>query len=46
MDAPLSEPFFKRWLKSLSRPDGFMLYGKMGVDFFVHFWIAVSKYEG
>ena len=24
MDAPLSEPFFKRRIKKLSRPDGFM----------------------
>ena len=28
MEALLSEPFFKRRLKMLSRPDGFMLYGK------------------
>ena len=28
------EPFFTRRMKILSRPDGFMLYGKMGVDFF------------
>ena len=34
MEAPLSEPFFTRRMKLLSRPDGFMLYGKMGVDFF------------
>ena len=34
MEAPLSEPFFTRKLKMLRRPDGFMLYGKMGVDFF------------
>ena len=33
-DAPLFEPFFTRRLKMLSRPDGFMLYGKLGVDFF------------
>ena len=33
MEAPLSEPFFTR-MKMLSRPDGFMLYGKLGVDFF------------
>ena len=30
----LSEPFFTRRMKMLSRPDGFMLYGKLGVDFF------------
>ena len=34
MDVPLSEPFFTRGLKMTSRPDGFMLYGKLGVDFF------------
>ena len=34
MEAPLSEPFFTRRRKMLSRPDGFMLYGKLGVDFF------------
>ena len=34
MEASLSEPFFTRRMKMLSRPDGFMLYGKLGVDFF------------
>ena len=34
LKAPLSEPFFKRRMKMLSRPDGFMLYVKLGVDFF------------
>ena len=34
MEAPLSVPFFTRRMKMLSRPDGFMLYGKLGVDFF------------
>ena len=34
MEAPLAEPFFTRRMKMLSRPDGFMLYGKLGVDFF------------
>ena len=34
MEAPLSEPFFTRRMKMFSRPDGFMLYGKLGVDFF------------
>ena len=33
MEAPLSEPFFTRRMKMLSRPDGFLLYGKLGVDF-------------
>ena len=31
---PLPDPFFTRRLKLLSRPDGFMLYGKLGIDFF------------
>ena len=30
----LSEPFFTGRMKLLSRPDGFMLYGKLGCDFF------------
>ena len=30
----LSELFFTRRMKMLGRPDGFMLYGKLGVDFF------------
>ena len=34
MEAPLSEPFFTRRMKMLSRHDSFMLYGKLGVDFF------------
>ena len=34
MEAPLSEPFFTRRMKMLIRPDGFMLYGKLGVNFF------------
>ena len=34
MEAPLSEFFFTRRKEMLSRPDGFMLYGKIGVDFF------------
>ena len=34
MEAPLSEPFFTRRMKMLSRPDDFTLYGKLGVDFF------------
>ena len=33
-ETPLAEPFFTRRMKMLSRPDGFMLYGKLGVDFF------------
>ena len=34
MEAPLAEPFFTRRRKMLSRPDGFLLYGNLGVDFF------------
>ena len=34
IEVPLSEHFFKRRRKMLSRPDGFMLHGKLGVDFF------------
>ena len=34
MEARLSEPFFTRRMKVLSRPDGFMLYGQLGVDLF------------
>ena len=30
----MAEPFFTKRMKMLSRPDGFMLYGKLGVDFF------------
>ena len=33
-EAPLSEQFFTRRMKMLSRPDGFKFYGKLGVDFF------------
>ena len=31
---PLPEPFFTRRMKLLSRPDGFILYGKVEIDFF------------
>ena len=31
---PLPEPFFTRRMKLLSRPDGFVLYGKLGIDIF------------
>ena len=34
VEALLSEPFFTRRMKMISRPDGFMLYGKLGIDFF------------
>ena len=33
MKAALSEPFFTWRMKLLSRPDGFMLYGKLGWTF-------------
>ena len=31
---PLPDPFFKKRMKLLKRPDGFMLYGKLGIDLF------------
>ena len=31
---PLPDPFFTRRMILLSRPDGFMLYGKLEIDFF------------
>ena len=31
---PLPDPFFTRRMKLLSRPVGFMFYGKLGIDFF------------
>ena len=31
---PLPDPFFTRRMKLLCRPDGFMYYGKLGIDFF------------
>ena len=34
METPLSETFFTRRMKRLNRPDGFMLYGKLGLNFF------------
>ena len=34
MEALLSEPFFRRRTKILRRADCFMLFGKLGVDFF------------
>ena len=37
MEAPLPEPFFSRRMKMLSRPDGFMFYGKLGIAFFSTF---------
>ena len=37
LEAPLSERFFTRRMKKLSRLDGFMLYGKLELDFFSTF---------
>ena len=34
---PFLDTFFTRRMKLLSRPDGFMLYGKLGIDFFSTF---------
>ena len=34
VEFPLPEPFFTRRMKMLSRNDGFILYCKMGVEFF------------
>ena len=34
MEAPSPEPFFTRWMEMLNRPDGSLLYGKLGVDLF------------
>ena len=33
-ETPLSEPFFTSRMKMFIRPDGFILYGKLGIDFF------------
>ena len=33
MEALLSQSFFTSRMKMLSRPDGFMLYGELGVEF-------------
>ena len=45
MEALLLEPFVTRRMKMLSRPDGFVLCGKLWVPFFLHFWIALSNFE-
>ena len=34
MNNPLPDPIFTMRMKLLSRPNGFMLYGKLGIDFF------------
>ena len=31
---PLSDPFFTKRMKLLGRPDGFVLYGELGIDLF------------
>ena len=33
-EIPMAEPFFTRRMEMFIRPDGFMLYGKLGIDFF------------
>ena len=43
MEAPLSEPIFTRRMKMLSRPDGFMLCGKLRVDFLSTFELLYPK---
>ena len=43
IDPPLSEHFFKRRLKMHSRPDGFMLLGKLGVDFSSSYGLLYPK---
>ena len=43
MEAPLVKPFFTKRMKMLSRPDGFMLYGKLGVDLFSTFEFLYPK---
>ena len=45
MEAPLSEAFFTWRKKMLSRPDDFMLYAKLGVDFFSNSELQKSRYE-
>ena len=45
MQAPLSKPFFTRRMKILSGPDGFMLYGKLCVDFFSTSVLLIPKME-
>ena len=44
MEALMSEKFFTNRMKLRSRPVGFILFGKLGVDF-LHFWFAISKYK-
>ena len=34
ISGPLPDPFFTKRMKLLNRLDGFMLYGKLGIDFF------------
>ena len=34
LNVPMYGPFFKRRMTMLSKPDGFTLYGKLGIDFF------------
>ena len=41
---PLPDPFTTRRMKLLNRPDGFMLYGKLEIDFLSTSEL-LSKYE-
>ena len=43
VEAPLSEPFFTKKMKKLSRPDGFKLYGKWGVELFSTSELYISE---
>ena len=45
MEAPFCEPFFTRRMKMPSTPDGFMLFGILGVDFFplLKFYMQIWK---
>ena len=43
MEAPLSEIFFRRRRKMLSRHDSFMLYARVGVKFFSIFELFHSN---
>ena len=40
---PLPDPFLAKRMKLLSRPDGLMFYGKLGIDFFSTFELLYPK---
>ena len=46
MEAHLSEPFFTWRMKVLTRHDGFLLYGKLGVNFFSTAALLCPNIEG